>query len=584
MEADSQISGNKTIDNKSYLSLNYIYRKVIAKENYENSKRDLRCLNYEKIAKYYMKSMNLKLLLESIFKIKQSLNKNNPLLKYIKNVQPYNSINLNINITSNAPILKEYYKNKNIFNSKNKREKILSFVGIKRNFYFSRMCNADYKRTIHNRNEKIILIQKHIRGFLSKKIIDEEVNKIIAKRIINKILIIQRAVKDFLIRKKSLDKLIVNVIRNERASKSNKITDIFSLFHYRNLYKKNLIIKKILKVRNESVLLIQNKFRILIFTKKVKEIIQKEKKSYVLTYPFKAESVQIKIYMKMSYKLYNYFICPVRKYFVLYIDKDSLNSGEYLCHLIVNNNTILDKRYKYIVDKNNILYNLISFGQQKDILPIKVNLKNDKKDINKKEKKSKKKKNNEIIDDEEFYFYCYNDNSHSTNSLSTKSDHDKSRKKQEIISYKESNHYKINDFLNQNKKTEKNKQKISAFPSVNKLSSFMEINTGNIIKEKICLRQNDFEAYFKAKLKIPKPKDYYNIFHHNKSTKKKEDAHIQTVKYKNILDELSSSISSTKSNISMKNLNSYSKKTHRAKFNSNQSARFSSKKFSLSNV
>jgi hypothetical protein len=288
--------------------------------------------------------------------------------------------------------------------------------------------------------------------------------------------------------------------------------------------------------------------------------------------------------MKMSYKLYNYFICPVRKYFVLYIDKDSINSGEYLCHLIVNNNIILDKRYKYIVDRENILYNLISFGQQKDILPIKVNLKKDKKDINKKEKNSKKKKNNEIIDDEEFYFYCYNDNSHSTNSLSTKSDHDKNRIKHEIISYKESNQYKINDFLNQNKKTEKNKQKISAFPSENKLSSFMKINTGNISKKKICLRQNDFETYFKEKLKIPKAKDYYNIFYHNKSTKKEEDAHNQTVKYKNILDELSSSISSTKSNISMKNLNSYSKKTHRAKFNSNQSARFSSKKFSLSNV
>jgi hypothetical protein len=584
MEADSQISGNKTLDNKSYLSLNYIYRKVIVKENFENSKRELRCLNYEKIAKFYMKSMNLKLLLESIFKLKKTINKSNPLLKYIKDVRPYNFINLNINIASSAPILKEYYKNKNKINSKNQKEKFLSFSGQKRNFYFGRMCNIDYKRAIHNRNEKIILIQKHIRGFLSKKIIDEEVNKIIAKRIINKILIIQRAVKNFLIRKKSLDKLIVNVIRNERASKSNKITDIFSLFHYRNLYKKNLIIKKILKVRNDSVLLIQNKFRILIFTKKVKEIIQKEKKSYVLTYPFKAESVQIKIYMKMSYKLYNYFICPVRKYFVLYIDKDSINSGEYLCHLIVNNNIILDKRYKYIVDRENILYNLISFGQQKDILPIKVNLKKDKKDINKKEKNSKKKKNNEIIDDEEFYFYCYNDNSHSTNSLSTKSDHDKNRIKQEIISYKESNHYKINDFLNQNKKTEKNKQKISAFPSETKLSSFMKINTGNISKKKICLRQNDFETYFKEKLKIPKAKDYYNIFYHNKSSKKEEDAHNQTVKYKNILDELSSSISSTKSNISMKNLNSYSKKTHRAKFNSNQSARFSPKKFSLSNV
>ena len=415
MEVDSLISGNKTLDNKSYLSLNYIYRKVIIKENFENSKKELRSLNYEKIAKYYMKYMNLKLILESIFKLKKSLNKNNPLLKYIKDAQPYNFISINIDITSNRSLLKEYYKNKNINKiNKNsfKNDKIINFVGKKRNFYFGRMCNIDYKRVIHNRNEKIILIQKHIRGFLSKKIIDEEVNKIIAKRIINKILIIQRTIKNFLTRKKSLDKLIVNVIHNERISKSNKIADIFSLYHYRNLYKKNLIIKKILKIRNDSVLLIQNKFRLLIFNKKVKEIIKKEKKSYVLTYPYKAETVQIKIYMNMSYKLYNYFICPIRKYFVLYIDKGSIDAGEYLCHMIVNNNVILDKRYKYIVDKNNILYNLIYIGQQ-PLLPIKDNFRNDKKD---KDIKKKKQKNNDIIDDNDFYFYCYNDNSHSTNS------------------------------------------------------------------------------------------------------------------------------------------------------------------------
>ena len=37
MEDDSQISGNKTIDNKSILSLNYVYKKIIIKENYENN-------------------------------------------------------------------------------------------------------------------------------------------------------------------------------------------------------------------------------------------------------------------------------------------------------------------------------------------------------------------------------------------------------------------------------------------------------------------------------------------------------------------------------------------------------------------
>ena len=583
MEVDSLISGNKTLDNKSYLSLNYVYRKVIIKESFENSKKELRSLNYEKIAKYYMKHMNLKLLLESIFKLKKSLNKNNPLLKYIKDVQPYNLISINIDITSNEPLLKEYYKNKKANKIKinsSKKEKIINFVGKKRNFYYGRMCNIDYKRIIHNRKEKIILIQKHIRGFLSKKIIDEEVNKIIAKRIINKILIIQRAVKNFLTRKKSLDKLIVNVIHKERIIKSNKITDILSLYHYRNLYKKNLIIKKILKVRNDSVLLIQNKFRLLIFTKKVKEIINKEKKSYVLTYPYKAENVQIKIYMNMSYKLYNYFICPIRKYFILYIDKGSIDSGEYLCHMIVNNNIILDKRYKYIVDKNNILYNLIYIGQP-PLLPIKVNLKSDKKD---KDKVKKKYNNNDIIDDNDFYFYCYNDNSHSTNSLSTKSDHDKNRIKEENNLYKISNQnlQNINKYLKQNKKAKivKNKGKIPVPPSENKYNNLIDINTGNFNKNKIYVKQRNFESYFRdliSKFKEPKSKQSISSYD-NKISQREEDLENKKIKYSNILDELSSSISSTKSNISMKKLNSYSKKTHRAKFNSNLSVRLSSKK------
>ena len=591
MEVDSLISGNKTLDNKSYLSLNYVYRKVIIKESFENSKKELRSLNYEKIAKYYMKHMNLKLLLESIFKLKKSLNKNNPLLKYIKDVQPYNLISINIDITSNEPLLKEYYKNKKANKIKinsSKKEKIINFVGKKRNFYYGRMCNIDYKRIIHNRKEKIILIQKHIRGFLSKKIIDEEVNKIIAKRIINKILIIQRAVKNFLTRKKSLDKLIVNVIHKERIIKSNKITDILSLYHYRNLYKKNLIIKKILKVRNDSVLLIQNKFRLLIFTKKVKEIINKEKKSYVLTYPYKAENVQIKIYMNMSYKLYNYFICPIRKYFILYIDKGSIDSGEYLCHMIVNNNIILDKRYKYIVDKNNILYNLIYIGQP-PLLPIKVNLKSDKKD---KDKVKKKYNNNDIIDDNDFYFYCYNDNSNSTNSYSTKSNHEKKKNKLFTKTSKKANYLKenineikINKFLNQNEKEDKN-EKTSIYNSLSKLNNFMNINTEFISPKKICVRHYDFEKYFKemvSKKGKETEENENNISFESLTSKKDGSSQSQQIKYGDILDELSPSLSSSISNFSVNNIDSYSKRTHRTKFYSNFSEKFPINKSKINN-
>ena len=45
------------------------------------------------------------------------------------------------------------------------------------------MSNIEHKKSVYSRKEKIILIQKYIRGFLRKKILDEEVNKIIAKRI-----------------------------------------------------------------------------------------------------------------------------------------------------------------------------------------------------------------------------------------------------------------------------------------------------------------------------------------------------------------------------------------------------------------
>ena len=602
------MSGNKTLENKSILSFKYIYKKVIIKDNIVNDISDLRTFNYEKIAKYKMKNMNLKLLLNSIFKLKNTINKNNPLLKYIKNVKPYNYPNLQINLIENTSLIDDLFKN-NITQKFPKKETILNFSPKNKNFknfYYSRMSNIEYKKIIHNRNEKIILIQKHIRGFLSKKIVDEEIYKIIAKKIIHKILIIQKAIRNFLNKKNSLSHLIVNIIQNERISKSNKITDIFSLYHYRNQYKKNLIIKKIIKARNDSILLIQNKFKSYIFIKKVKEILQKEKKSYVLTYPFNAESVQIKIYLSTSYKIYDYIICPVRKYFVLYIEKGSIPNGEYLCNMIVNQNIILDKRYKYIVDKNNILYNLIYIGDPV-VEPPKLEIRNeindmqeDKKEIiekkekkekkDKKDKKENKKKRKNLNDDtdNDFFIYCYNENSNSTNSYSTKSDHEKNKlqsniekiKKKEENILKNINKNKTNEFLKQNKKK---KQKIPKIIPTRKYINFLDTNTGNNPTKNIFLKNYDFGTYFKKITNINQNKSNNNnnktYLYENLKTKNEGSIQSQKIKYSNILDELSQSVSSSsRSNFSMKNLNSYSKKTHQAKFCYNRSAKNSNNK------
>ena len=413
MEDDSESSENNNIDNKSILSLNFIYKRITTKENKKDIKNNLRALNYEKIAKYKMTNMSINFLINSIFKLKNSIKKSNPIMKYINNVRPYDYSKLIQNFKNNNDILKEYYKfnkdkNKTPFNfNKSRKEKIIDLSGkINRhkNYYYTRMNNIDREKVINSRKEKIIFIQKYVRGFLFKKIFEEEVNKIIIKKFLDKILFIQENIRKFLFKKKSLNNLIINIIHNERKIKSDKITDLFCLYHYRNYYKKNLLIQKIIKQRNESILLIQKKYRAFIFIKKVKEIILKEKNVYVLNYPFNAESVQIKIFYSLNkaFKVFDFFKCPIRKYFVVYI------------------------------------YNLIYIGEKKPLIEFDKNeeniidysYSNNKRDNFSKKKNRKKKK--KIIEEEDnlddYYYYCYNDNSNSTNSLSTKSFNEKVEK------------------------------------------------------------------------------------------------------------------------------------------------------------
>lgn len=136
-----------------------------------------------------------------------------------------------------------------------------------------------------------------------------------------------------------------------------------------------------------SAQLIQSTFKSYILRRKVLAILKKEKKSYVLIYPFEAKSVKIKIFINgiknnNIYKMYEYFMCPVRKYFVSYINKKDIKPGEYLCQMIVNNSITSDKRYKFV----NNLYNLIPIGNYKSKKPKKFHKgnNNDSKDIDQK--------------------------------------------------------------------------------------------------------------------------------------------------------------------------------------------------------
>ena len=180
MEVDKEISNSRNQQNKSNLSLNLIYKKVMMKESFKNSKDNLRTLNYEKIAKYKMRNMTIDFLINSIFKLKNSIMLSNPIMKYIKNVKPYDYSKIVNNIQNKKDILKEYLFFKNNIGQnirKRMKEKTIDLSGKEtnnKNYYYSRMTNIDHKKITNTRKEKIILIQKNIRGFLRKKIIYEE--------------------------------------------------------------------------------------------------------------------------------------------------------------------------------------------------------------------------------------------------------------------------------------------------------------------------------------------------------------------------------------------------------------------------
>ena len=571
---NSQLSEIKEIDynsNDSQNSNNNVYKKENKNKEYKTNVNKLKEFNYDKVATNKMKYINFNNINNSILKLKEVLQINNPLSKYIQHAKPYNildikykeninPINPDININEKLLLNKEKnIANKSIF--KKLRKDVINFNNrnTKKNFYFSRMNNIESKKLNLNLTNKIILIQKHIRGFLTKKIINSSINNEISRNIITSILIIQRATRKFLFRKKYFDNYIIKIINKERNIKCNKIIQLFRSYYYRNSFLKNLLIKKIVITRHLSAELIQSTFKSHILRKKILPILKKEKKSFLLIYPFKAQSVQIKIFINgissNNYKIYDYSICPIRKCFVTYINKKEIKPGKYICQMLVDKIIVLDKRYKS-VKKDNNLYNLIPIGNNKS-----KKLKQLKNGINEipedKDKKIKKEIDN-------FYFYYYN------NEEEKEIDND--------ISFSNNSNKEIqNNNKNYLNKIDDNDPDQVIDISKSKFNykynnSYLKSNY-NYIKE--------YKSHKKEKELIEnRIKNIWdNLYLKNDEKDNDSINNSENLNYKYILEEISqSSVKSFNTNINVKTFDSYSKKTHKTKFKKNLSKSKNNKK------
>jgi hypothetical protein len=252
--------------------------------------------------------------------------------------------------------------------------------------------------------------------------------------------------------------------------------------------------------------------------------------------------------------MYEYFICPVRKYFVTYINKKEIKSGEYLCQMIVDNSITSDKRYKSV----NNLYNLIPIGNYKSKKPKKF-----KKGINKDSKDIDKKIKYEL---DTFYSYFYN------NEEEKEFDNDKdfSQSKNSEVSKKEGENNKI-DYLNEIDEDNPDQVIDISKSKYNFNNIYLKFNY-NYIKD-YNNKKKEQELYENRIKNI-----FDNLYSHNDEKDNDSIHNSENLNYKYILEEVSQrSVKSYNTNVDMKNINSYSK-THKTKFKKNDSSKNKSTK------
>ena len=346
-------ANNINLNRKSSKYNNKLSKKEILNE-------ELKLYMIHKIAKNKINHMNFNNLTSEIINFQKNyITKEDPINIYINHFEDFPK-----EIEEKNLPLKFIYENKeflcNIKNinkrkQKKENEKFLCFSqnNIKNHcYYFFRMNNVDKKNKAETYEDNIIFIQKNIRGFLIRLKIKRDISRLVVIYIIKNILKIQKAVRNLLNKKNGKKKEIIQIIKKERKSKANKIIDLFSMYHLRNEYKRNLLIKKILLKRIESANKLYNAIKYYLIRQKIKKIKELQKNNYEILFPFinKKKNIKLKIYYTdKSTKEFNFEFCDIRKINVLYINNSMLkginnieHKNEFLCHFFIDDKCVIN--------------------------------------------------------------------------------------------------------------------------------------------------------------------------------------------------------------------------------------------------
>ena len=231
-------------------------------------------------------------------------------------------------------------------------------------------------------NKKVLIaiqLQKFIRGFLGRKLLHDIINANILYEATLSVIYIQKCFRRYYIRKRTRENIIIMNILNQRQLLFKTIERYLSKYFYSIIIRKKTIYNTICSFRMSKIITIQHRYKVHYLSKLSRAIISYENFHYVLTYPFKCKTVQLKLYKNTSlcsleqsdvltsdddYEMYSFEMCPLRKIFVLYINKGKLMPGMYKCQFIVDNCIVCDGRFPHKQFDNGMFYNVIRFNNK----------------------------------------------------------------------------------------------------------------------------------------------------------------------------------------------------------------------------
>lgn len=154
-------------------------------------------------------------------------------------------------------------------------------------------------------------------------------------------------------------------INNKKGELQRRSKLLYNQFIIFLNFRKFLLIKRLIDHRINSIIKLQSYYKMAKIRKEILKILENDRNCYMIMCKIKfAKNVQLKVFFKdKTEKWLDFYLCPIRDTYVLYIEKHLVQETKYFVNFIADGNTIIDPLYRSDYDKEGNFYNIIDFAK-----------------------------------------------------------------------------------------------------------------------------------------------------------------------------------------------------------------------------